>query len=78
MDPIVASLRDLHADHERVTAAPAEPQFDAESMTQLTGMGFSEIRAKRALLATGHNGAEVAMNWLFEHMEDPGEEVLPA
>lgn len=42
-------------------------------MNQLLGMGFPEIRAKRALLATGHNGAEVAMNWLFEHMEDPGK-----
>jgi ubiquitin carboxyl-terminal hydrolase 5/13 len=34
-------------------------------------MGFSENRCKRALLNTGHNGAEVAMNWMFEHMEDP-------
>ncbi|GAA5968215.1 hypothetical protein JCM11641_003774 [Rhodosporidiobolus odoratus] len=50
--------------------AAAEYQFDAESMNQLTGMGFPEIRAQRALLATGHNGADVAMNWLFEHMED--------
>lgn len=41
-------------------------------MNQLTGMGFPEIRAKRALIATGHNGADVAMNWLFEHMEDAG------
>ncbi|GAA6062256.1 hypothetical protein JCM10212_001770 [Sporobolomyces blumeae] len=56
---------------EDPTDAPAEPSFDADSMNQLTGMGFPEIRAKRALLATGHNGAEVAMNWLFEHMEDP-------
>ncbi|GAA5830333.1 hypothetical protein JCM11251_001311 [Rhodosporidiobolus azoricus] len=51
-------------------AAPADHQFDADAINQLTGMGFPEIRAKRALLATGHNGAEVAMNWLFEHMED--------
>ncbi|KPV75875.1 uncharacterized protein RHOBADRAFT_35647 [Rhodotorula graminis WP1] len=59
--------------------APAEFQFDAEAMTQLTGMGFPEIRAKRALLATGHNGAEVAMNWLFEHMEDADiDDPLPA
>ncbi|GAA6027092.1 hypothetical protein JCM8097_006105 [Rhodosporidiobolus ruineniae] len=59
--------------------APAEPQFDADSMNQLTGMGFPEIRAKRALLATGHNGAEVAMNWLFEHMEDADiDDPLPA
>ncbi|GAA5978126.1 hypothetical protein JCM10908_004238 [Rhodotorula pacifica] len=60
-------------------AAAAEPQFDPEAMNQLTGMGFPEIRAKRALLATGHNGAEVAMNWLFEHMEDPDiDDPLPA
>ncbi|GAA5894063.1 hypothetical protein JCM8208_002337 [Rhodotorula glutinis] len=59
--------------------APAEVQFDADAMTQLTGMGFPEIRAKRALLATGHNGAEVAMNWLFEHMEDADiDDPLPA
>lgn len=57
----------------RIAAAPAEPQFDPEAINQLLGMGFPEIRAKRALLATGHNGAEVAMNWLFEHMEDPGK-----
>lgn len=31
------------------------------------------IRCQRALLATGNNGAEVAMNWLFEHLDDPGE-----
>ncbi|BGO97695.1 ubiquitin C-terminal hydrolase Ubp14 [Rhodotorula toruloides] len=67
---------ELPADKED---APAEPQFDAEAMNQLTGMGFPEIRAKRALLATGHNGAEVAMNWLFEHMEDPDiDDPLPA
>lgn len=41
-------------------------------MAQLSGMGFPENRCKRALIATGHHGAEVAMNWLFEHMEDPG------
>ena len=35
-------------------------------MAQLSGMGFPEIRCKRALLATGNNGnAEAAMEWLF-------------
>ncbi|GAA5953514.1 hypothetical protein JCM21900_006188 [Sporobolomyces salmonicolor] len=59
--------------------AVPEQSFDPEAMAQLTGMGFPEIRAKRALLATGSNGAEVAMNWLFEHMEDPDiDEPLPA
>ncbi|GAA5848588.1 hypothetical protein JCM8547_004563 [Rhodosporidiobolus lusitaniae] len=65
---------------EKEEAAPAaEHQFDADAMNQLTGMGFPEIRAKRALLATGHNGAEVAMNWLFEHTEDSDiDDPLPA
>jgi ubiquitin carboxyl-terminal hydrolase 5/13 len=35
-------------------------------------MGFGEIRCKKALLATGNQGSETAMNWLFEHMDDPG------
>lgn len=48
------------------------PQFDAGAMSQLTSMGFPEVRCQRALLATGNNGdAEAAMNWLFSHMEDP-------
>ncbi|GAA5888697.1 hypothetical protein JCM16303_003055, partial [Sporobolomyces ruberrimus] len=49
---------------------PKEHEFDQSSIDQLTGMGFPEIRAKRALLKTGKSGAEPAMNWLFEHMDD--------
>ncbi|KAG1151720.1 hypothetical protein G6F37_005997 [Rhizopus arrhizus] len=45
--------------------------FNQDDIEQLMAMGFSENRCKRALLNTGHNGAEVAMNWMFEHMEDP-------
>ncbi|KAM0792178.1 hypothetical protein ACM66B_004875 [Microbotryomycetes sp. NB124-2] len=58
---------ELPEDQESVAQ---EPQFDAEAMNQLLGMGFPEMRCKKALLATGNGGAEVAMNWLFEHMED--------
>lgn len=47
-----------------------EPEFDAGAMSQLTSMGFPEIRCKKALLATGMADAESAMNWLFAHMED--------
>ncbi|KDN42727.1 ubiquitinyl hydrolase [Tilletiaria anomala UBC 951] len=47
------------------------PQFDANAMSQLTAMGFPEIRCQKALLATGNTGdAEAAMTWLFSHMED--------
>jgi ubiquitin carboxyl-terminal hydrolase 5/13 len=49
----------------------AEPEVDASALEQLMGMGFSNLRSTKALIKTGNNGAEVAMNWLFEHMEDP-------
>jgi ubiquitin carboxyl-terminal hydrolase 5/13 len=41
-------------------------------MAQLQGMGFPEMRCKKALLATGNSDPEAAMEWLFGHMEDPG------
>eukprot|EP00741_Cyanophora_paradoxa_P017291 tig00020961_g16701.t1 len=52
-------------------AAPARPQADEASVEQLMAMGFPRPRCVRAVLATGNSGAETAMNWLFEHMEDP-------
>ncbi|ODN74591.1 hypothetical protein L202_06950 [Cryptococcus amylolentus CBS 6039] len=47
------------------------PEFNATAMAQLEAMGFPTVRCQKALLATGNNDAEVAMGWLFEHMEDP-------
>ena len=35
-------------------------------------MGFPTIRCQKALLATGNQDPEAAMEWLFGHMEDPG------
>ncbi|KAG8221718.1 hypothetical protein J3R82DRAFT_2006 [Butyriboletus roseoflavus] len=53
------------------SSGPSLPQFDAEAMGQLEGMGFPSVRCQKALLATGNSGAEAAMEWLFNHMEDP-------
>ncbi|KAI9270887.1 hypothetical protein BY458DRAFT_436115 [Sporodiniella umbellata] len=44
--------------------------FNPADVEQLMAMGFSENRCQRALVNTGHQGAEVAMQWMFEHMED--------
>ncbi|KZF20118.1 ubiquitin carboxyl-terminal hydrolase 14 [Xylona heveae TC161] len=41
------------------------------ALSQLEAMGFPRVRCEKALHATGNTDAEVAMNWLFEHMEDP-------
>lgn len=47
-----------------------EIQFNSSDLNSLISMGFSEDRCKRSLINTNHNGAEAAMSWLFEHMED--------
>jgi ubiquitin carboxyl-terminal hydrolase 5/13 len=48
------------------------PVVDRDSLQQLLSMGFSETRSRKALLATNNSGAEIAMEWLLEHLEDPG------
>lgn len=57
-------------------ASSGLPEFNAEVMSQLGAMGFPEVRCQKALLATGNSDAESAMNWLFSHMEDPGEHLI--
>lgn len=47
------------------------PQFNAEALAQLEGMGFPLVRCQRALLATQNQDVEAAMEWLFSHMDDP-------
>jgi ubiquitin carboxyl-terminal hydrolase 5/13 len=55
--------------------APAAPEFNEAAMAQLEAMGFPTIRCQKALLATGNN-AEVAMDWLFQHMDDQGKYIM--
>jgi ubiquitin carboxyl-terminal hydrolase 5/13 len=40
-------------------------------LQQLVDMGFSREGCKRALINTGNNNIEAAMNWVFEHQADP-------
>ncbi|KAL4155017.1 hypothetical protein PRNP1_007131 [Phytophthora ramorum] len=47
-------------------------------VAQLVSMGFSENGCKRAAIATGNSNAEVAMEWIFSHMEDPDFNDPPA
>jgi ubiquitin carboxyl-terminal hydrolase 5/13 len=54
-------------------AAPAANEITADDaiVAQLVAMGFSENGSKRAAIATSNASAEVAMEWVFAHSEDP-------
>jgi ubiquitin carboxyl-terminal hydrolase 5/13 len=51
------------------------PPLNQSASAQLQEMGFSAVRAEKALRMTGNDNAEIAMQWLFEHMEDPDIDV---
>jgi len=63
----------------RESATSAAPDAaDDILVAQLVSMGFSENGCKRAAIATGNANAEVAMEWIFSHMEDPDFNDPPA
>eukprot|EP01135_Chromosphaera_perkinsii_P001060 Nk52_evm10s158 gene=Nk52_evmTU10s158 len=46
-------------------------RVNANDLSQLQDMGFPANRAEKALMVTGNQGAQVAMDWIFAHMDDP-------
>lgn len=61
----------MFPEEDSSSSTPSEPSVDESFVEQLTSMGFPRNRCVRALVKTGNNGPDVAMNWLFEHMDDP-------
>ncbi|KAG2136349.1 uncharacterized protein EDB93DRAFT_1169370 [Suillus bovinus] len=53
------------------SSGPSQPEVDAEALSQLEAMGFPTVSCRNALISTGNAGAEVAMEWLIMHLEDP-------
>ena len=53
-------------------AASSHPalQVNPELLQQLRDMGFTDVRAQKALLFTGNKEPEDALNWLVEHQDD--------
>ena len=47
------------------------PSIDETALNQMMEMGCSINGSKRALLAVGGSDVEAAMNWVFEHSDDP-------
>ncbi|KAJ2233934.1 ubiquitin C-terminal hydrolase Ubp14 [Coemansia sp. RSA 1722] len=56
-------------------AQPVEEEIDESAVAQLESMGFPRVRCVKAVRKTGNCGAEAAMNWIFEHMDDPDIDV---
>lgn len=54
-----------------MTSPPPKNQVNEVLLEQLVSMGFSIEGCKKALINTGNNDVEAAMNWVFEHQSDP-------
>lgn len=58
---------------------PHPPAIDEGALGQLMDMGFNMNGCKRALMAVGGSNVDAAMNWVFEHNDDPDfNDPLPA
>lgn len=57
----------------KINFVVVEVQLDESVIFQLVEMGFPMEACKKAVFNTNNSGLESAMNWVMEHMEDPGE-----
>ena len=62
----------LQASEDALADDIEAPRFTPNEglLEQMQMMGFPRTRAEKALYVTGNADAEVAMNWLFDHMDD--------
>ena len=54
-----------------------KPVIDPKSVKALTDMGFSQSVSRQALLAIGSNSIELAMEWIFNHLDAADIQVEP-
>ncbi|OQR91731.1 hypothetical protein ACHHYP_04434 [Achlya hypogyna] len=72
---LAQSQQELTQAQDSVTnnTAPAEmalPPVNEAFLSQLVEMGFPDVRARKALLATNDGNLEQCINWLDEHQDD--------
>ncbi|KAF8995923.1 hypothetical protein BDQ17DRAFT_1365068 [Cyathus striatus] len=68
---------DIDAPIQTSTASSGAAEPSQEQIAMLADMGFTPSQAKKALCETGGN-AERAVEWLFSHPDDTGEENAPS
>lgn len=71
-DVVMAEAADEPDDRKEGDPNPEEikEKVNKELLTQVMEMGFSELRAEKALYKVDNAGVEHAINWLSEHAED--------
>lgn len=69
-EDLVSEEEEGKSDNAPAAAAQAA-QVDENALAQLMDMGFGFNGCKRALLAVGGSDVQSAMNWVFEHNQDP-------
>uniref|UniRef100_H2ZLU6 UBA domain-containing protein n=1 Tax=Ciona savignyi TaxID=51511 RepID=H2ZLU6_CIOSA len=65
------SYKFMHFDEDKKVTKP-EHNFNDVHVKNLTDMGFSERRAKKALLLNNMN-TNLAMEWLLQHADEPSD-----
>jgi len=73
-DALLQMIRQLPVPAAAMQPPGPLPEADPAGVSQLMDMGFSEERAKKALLLNGNN-IEAAAEWIFQHMDDPDIDV---
>merc|ERR1712029_716315 len=63
--------KNWHIDQNTFNNSIIMPTIE-ETLTQLQEMGFSQEKAKKALMMTGWKGVEPAMEWILAHPVDDG------
>lgn len=67
----IVSLETTNENSESLITTQTSPSIDETALNQMMEMGCSINGSKRALLAVGGSDVEAAMNWVFEHSDDP-------
>jgi UBA/TS-N domain len=46
---------------------PLSAEVQPDLLGELTGMGFSEVRSRKALHFTGNSNVAAALDWIMQH-----------